>query len=154
CQLVLSLHKNTSVFRQLAAQYFHDRRPRRDRVTGSETHSRGDQSVGEGLVAIHRNLRATTRSGDVIETIVLCQDVSDWIRVASLKSHQRRVHDALVFAGKFFADQSFQLVGVEVENLCDQSEDENVFTFVLGRATQRFDGETGDGYTNINKSLI
>src|SRR5947208_15880730 len=32
-QLVFGLDKNSSVFRQLAPQRFHDRRPRRDRVT-------------------------------------------------------------------------------------------------------------------------
>ena len=56
------------------------------------------------------------------------------ISVAGLKSHQRGVRDALIFAGKFFADQPFQLLDIEMENFRDQAEDENVFALVLRRS--------------------
>src|SRR5205814_6471539 len=62
--------------------------------------------------------------------------------------------DALVFAGKFFANQFFQLVGVEVENFRDQPEDENVFALVFSRSAERFDGETGDRHADVNETFV
>ena len=88
------------------------------------------------------------------KSVVLCQNIADWIRVAGLERHQSGVHDALVFAAEFFADQFFQLLNVEIENLRDQPENKNVFAFVLCGAAQRFDGQTGDRHADINESLI
>ena len=60
-KLVLGLHEDAAVFRQFAPQNFHDGRPGRDGITGAVTHAGGDQSVGEGLVAIHRDLSRDRR---------------------------------------------------------------------------------------------
>src|SRR4030095_10683312 len=125
-----------------------------DRITGAVADPAGDQSVGERLVAVHRDLRATASSRDMLETVVLRQNVADRVRVAGLESHQRRVHHALVFAAEFFRDQSFQLIGIEIENLRDQPEYENVFAFVLRGAAQRLDGQTGDGHADVNATFV
>src|SRR5262245_66240430 len=85
---------------------------------------------------------------------MLRQNVADWICVTGLESHQRRVHNALIFATEFFADQSFQLIDVEIENLRDQPENENVLAFVLGRAAQRFDGQTSDGDADVHETFV
>ena len=90
----------------------------------------------------------------MLETVVLCQNIADRIGVAGLESHQRRVHDALVFAGEFFADQSFQLISVEIENLRDQPENEDVFAFVLRGAAKRLDGQTCDWHADVNEPLV
>jgi hypothetical protein len=55
---VLALHERAAVFRQLAPQQFHDVGPRRNRITRAEPDSGGDQTVGDGLVAIHHDLLA------------------------------------------------------------------------------------------------
>ena len=60
-ELVFGLHEHAAVFRQLAPQDFHDRRPRRDRITGAVTHAGGDESVGQRGVAIHGDLVARAR---------------------------------------------------------------------------------------------
>ncbi len=86
--------------------------------------------------------------------VMFCQNIADWISVAGLEGHERGVHDALVFAAEFFADQCFQLFDVEIENLRDQPENENVFAFVLGGAAERFDGQTCDGNADINETFI
>src|ERR1700730_11130718 len=44
-ELVLGLHKYSAVFRKLAPENFHDRRPGRDRITAALSHSGGDQSI-------------------------------------------------------------------------------------------------------------
>ena len=90
---------------------FHHGRPRRDRITGAEAHAGRDQAVGERLVAVHRELRATARSRDVLKSIMFGEDIADRIRVAGVERHQRGVHHALVLATEFFGDQPFQLVG-------------------------------------------
>src|SRR5205823_4279890 len=55
---------------------------------------------------------------------------------------------------EFFADQSFQLICVEIENLRDQSEHENVFALVLRGAAQRFDRKAGDGNTDVDETFV
>ena len=90
----------------------------------------------------------------MLESIVFRQDIADRIRIARLECHQCRVHHALVFAGEFFADQSFQFVSVEIENLRDQSENENVFAFVLGRPAERLNREAGNRHADINETFI
>ena len=60
---------------------FHDGRPRRDRITGAVAHTGGDQSVGERLIAVHRDLRAAARFREVLKLIMLRQDVSDRVSV-------------------------------------------------------------------------
>src|SRR5207237_10799458 len=87
CKLSLGLHTSSAVFRQLAPARFHDGRPGRDRITGAAAHTGGDQSVGECLVAVHRDLGTATRSRNMLKSIMLRQDVSDWISVTGLERH-------------------------------------------------------------------
>src|SRR4030095_15918142 len=82
------------------------------------------------------------------------EDISNRVPIAGLKGHQSRVHDALVLSTEFFGDQSFQLVGVEIENFRDQAEDENVFAFVLGRAAERFNGQSSDRHGDVNEPCV
>ena len=82
------------------------------------------------------------------------QDLADRIRVTSLERHQRRVDDALVFAGEFFADQFFELLDIEAENFRDETEDEDVFAFVFGGAAERFDRQSGNGHADINETFV
>ncbi len=90
------------------SQNFHDRRPGRDRITGAVTHAGGDQSVGQRLVAVHRDLVARARLFlDLLELIMMRQNFADRISVAGLERHDGGVDDALVFAGEFFVDDSF-----------------------------------------------
>src|SRR5207245_3936218 len=42
-QLVLGLHENAAIFRQLTSQNFHPGRPRRYRITGALAHGCGDE---------------------------------------------------------------------------------------------------------------
>ena len=154
-EFVLGLHEDAAVFRQFAPQNFHDGRPRRDRITGAVTHAGGDQSVGERLVAIHRDLRAIALFRNVhLKLILLRQDIADRIGVAGLKRHERGVDDALVFAGEFFLDQRLQLLDIEMENFRDQAEDENVFALVLRRSAERFDGQSGDRHADVNETFV
>ena len=48
----------------------------------------------------------------------------------------------------------FSFSVVEMENFRDQAEDENVFALVLGRAAERFDGQTSDGHADVNETFI
>ena len=89
-----------------------------------------------------------------LKSILLRQDVADRVAVASLEGHQRGVDDALVFAREFFRDERFQFVDIEIEYLRDQTEDENVFAFVLRRPAQRFDGQSGDRHTDVNETFV
>src|SRR2546421_6133224 len=41
-----------------------------------------------------------------------------------------------------------------MKNFRDQTEDENVFAFVLRGAAERFDGESGDRHADVNKTPI
>ena len=107
CQFVFGLDKNPAILWQLAPERFHHGRPRRDRVTGAEAHAARDQSVGQRLVPVHRDLRASARSWDVLEPIMLRENVAHGIRVTGLERHQRGVDHALVFAAEFFSDDSF-----------------------------------------------
>ncbi len=142
-ELVLGLNEYAAVFRQLGSQNFHDRRPRRDRITSAVTHAGGDQSVSECAVAIHRNLVARSRLFlELFKLIMVRQHLADRVSVSRLERHQRGVDDALVFAREFFGDDPFQLLDVETENLRDQPEHENVFALVLGGAAERFNGQT------------
>src|SRR5207245_11141218 len=86
-RLILSLDENSAVFRHLAPEGFHDGRPRRDWISGAVAHTGGDQSVCEGLIAVHRDLRATARFREVLKSIMLRQDVSDRISVTGLERH-------------------------------------------------------------------
>src|SRR5438132_1550925 len=86
-KLVFGLHENSVVFRQLAPEGFHDGRPRRDWISGAVAHTGGDESVCEGLIAVHRDLRASTGFGDVLKSIMLRQDVSDRVSVTGLERH-------------------------------------------------------------------
>ena len=65
-------------------QNFHDRRPRRDRITGAETHAAGDESVGERLVAIHRDLGAAAGLLDLFELIKFREHIADRIGIAGM----------------------------------------------------------------------
>src|SRR5207302_6953741 len=153
-QLVFGLHKNSAVFRELASQNFHDRRPGRNRITGAVAHARGDQSVSKRLVAIHRDLRAPTGFGLVFKLILMRQDLADGVSVAGRKRHNGRVDDALIFTGKLFFDQRRQLLDIKMKNLRDQAEDENIFALVFGRAAECFDCQSGNGYADINKTFV
>ena len=154
-ELVLGLHEDAAVFREFAPQNFHDGRPGRDGITGAVTHAGGDQAVGERLVAIHRDLRAVALFGNVrLELILVRQDVADGIAVAGLKRHERGVDDALVFAAEFFRDEGLQFLDIEMENFRDQTEDENVFAFVLRRSAERFDGQSGDRHADVNETFV
>ena len=57
------LDERAAVFRQFAAQQFHDVRPRRDRITRAEPHAGGDQAVAQRFVAVHHDLVAVLASG-------------------------------------------------------------------------------------------
>src|SRR5437899_10382045 len=82
------------------------------------------------------------------------QYLADRISVTGLERHQRGVDNALVFAGKFFADQPFQFVDVEIENFRDETQDKNVFAFVLRRTAERFDCETSDRPSDLNEWFV
>src|SRR5207244_3325356 len=154
-ELVLSLHKDAAVLWQLAPQNFHDGRPRRDRITSAITDTSRDQSVSERLVAIHRDLRALAFFGNVrLKFILLRQDVADGVSVTGGKRHDGGVGDAGVFAGKFFFDQRRELLDIEMKNFRDQTEDENVFAFVLRRSAKSFDGQSCDWHADVNKTFI
>src|SRR5882724_565596 len=153
-ELVLGLDKDAAVFRQLAPQNFHDRRPGRDRITGAVTNAGGDEAVGEGGVAVHGDLGRRAGFIDLLELVKLRENIADGITVAGLERHQGGVDDALVFAGELFANQRLQLLDVEVENFRDQAEDENVFALVLGGAAERFDGEAGDGDADVDETFV
>src|SRR3984893_10526335 len=153
-QLVFGLHKNSPVFRELTSQYFHDRRPRRDRIAGAVAYTGGDQSVGDRLVAIHRDLGAPTRLGNVLKLIMLLQHVADRKRVAGGKGHDGGVNDAFVFAGELFFDQRRQFLDVETKNFRDQTENKNVFAFVLGCSAKRFNRQTCDRDADIHKTFV
>src|SRR5438132_9099251 len=125
-KLVFSLHEYSAVLWKLAPEYFHNRRPGRDRITGAIAHARGDQSVSDRLIAIHRDLGASPGFDDMLKLIAFRQHIADGIGVASRKRHDGRVDDALVFAGELFFYQLLQLLDIETENFHDQAEDENV----------------------------
>src|SRR5436190_7707601 len=153
-ELVLGLDKDAAVFRQLAPQNFHDRGPGRDRITGAVTNAGGDEAVGERGVAIHGDLGRRAGFIDLLELVKLRENIADGITVPGLERHQGGVHDALVFAGEFFANQRLQFLDVEVENFRDQPENENVFALVLGGAAERFDGEPGDRHADVNETFV
>src|SRR5438105_6252937 len=153
-QLVFGLNKKSAVFRQLAPERFHDRRPGRDRITGAVTHAGGDQSVGDRLVAIHCDLGPPVGFGLVFKLVLMRQDLADRVSVTGGKRHDGGVDDALVFAGKFFFDQRRQLLNVETKNFRDQTENENVFALVLGGPTERFHSQAGDGHADINETFV
>jgi len=100
--------------------------------------ARGDQAVSQRLITIHRDLRPPVGLGNVFKSILMCQHLTDRIGIASLERHQRRVDDAFVFAGKFFANYLFQLLHIETENLRNETKNENIFAFILGGAAKRF----------------
>ena len=128
---------------------------RRDRITGAVTHPGGDQSVGEGLVAIHRDLRAIALLGHRhLKLILLRQDVADRVGISSRKRHDGGVGDARVFAGEFFFDQRRQLLDIEIKNLRDQAEDKNVFAFVFRRPAQRLNRQSGDRHADVNETFV
>src|SRR6202011_4347891 len=153
-QFVFGLHKNSAVLRELAPQNFHDRRPGRDRITGAVAHTGGDQSVRDRLVAIHRDLGASASFGDMLKLIPFRQHVADGIGVASRKRHDGGVDDALVFAGELFFDQLRQFLDIETKNFRDQTENENIFTLVLGGSAQRFHRQAGDRHADVNETLV
>src|SRR5437762_3331591 len=153
-QLVFGLNKKSAVFRQLAPERFHDRRPGRDRITGAVTHAGGDQSVGDRLVAIHCDLRWPAGFGLVFKLVLMRQDLADGVSVTGGKRHDGGVDDALIFAGKLFFDQRRQLLDVETKNFCDQTEHKNVFTLVLGRSAQRFHRQAGDRHADVNETFV
>ncbi len=139
-QLVLGLDEKPAVFREFAPQNFHHRRPGRDWVTGAVTHPRGNQPVGERLVAIHRDLRPSANPGDMLELVTLPEEIAERVAVAGRKRHDRGVDDALVFARELFFDQRGQLLDIEIKDFCDQAENKDVFALVLRRSAERFDG--------------
>src|SRR6059036_126528 len=77
----------------------------------------GSSRRSVSITAVHGELCTPAGSRDVLESIVLCQHIADGKRVTRLERHQRRVHHAFIFAAKFFGDQPFQFVGIEIENL-------------------------------------
>jgi hypothetical protein len=154
-KLVLGLDEDAAIFRQFAAQDLHDRRPGRNGISGAVAHAGGNQSVGERLVAIHRDLRAIAFLGNVrVKFILLGQDVADGIGVAGGEGHDGGVNDALVFAGKFFFDQGRELLDIEMKDFRDQTEDENVFALVFRRSPERFDGQACDRDADVNKTFV
>ena len=82
------------------------------------------------------------------------QDLADGVSVAGRKSHDGRVDDALIFAGKLFFDQRCQLLDVETKNFRNQTEDENVFASVLGRAAERFHRQPCDRNADIHETFV
>src|SRR5262249_22051697 len=59
-----------------------------------------------------------------------------------------------VFAAKLIGNDPSQLVGIELENFCDEPQHENVFAFVLGGAAESFDGQTGDRDADVNVPFV
>ncbi len=82
------------------------------------------------------------------------EDIADRISVTGLKRHQCGVDDTFIFAREFFGNDSFQLLGIETENFRDQSENENVFAFVLSSAAERFHRQSGDGHADIHEAFV
>ena len=154
-EFVLGLHEDAAVLRQFAPQDFHDRRPGRDRIAGAVTHASGDQSVGERLVAVHRDLRSSGRGFQTrLEAVKSRKDVADGIGIAGLECHERGVGDISGFSAKSLGDQLLELLDVEVKDLRDQPEDENVLAFVLRRSAKRFDGQPGDRNADVNEPFL
>ena len=89
-----------------------------------------------------------------LELILVGENFADGIGIAGGERHDGGVDDALVFAAEFFLDQRVELFDIETENFRDQSEDENVFALVLGRAAERFDGQAGDGNADVNETFV
>ncbi len=102
-EFVLRLDEEAAIFRQLAPERFHDRRPGCDRITGAVAHAAGDQAVGERLVAIHCDLiRCAWLFGDVLKLILLSEHVTDRVGVTRRECHDCSVRDALVLARRIF----------------------------------------------------
>ena len=47
-----------------------------------------------------------------------------------------------------------QFLDIEIENFRDQTEHENVFALVLGRAAERFNGQSSDRHADVNETFI
>jgi hypothetical protein len=58
------------------------------------------------------------------------------------------------FPANFSPDDSFQFLDIEIKNLRDQTEHENVFALVLGRAAERFNGQSSDRHADVNETFI
>src|SRR6202165_4588451 len=92
--------------------------------------------------------------GNVLKLIMLLQHVADRKGVAGGKGHDGGVNDAFVFAGELFFDQRRQFLDIETKNFRDQTENKNVFAFVLGCSAKRFNRQTCDRDADIHKTFV
>ena len=68
-----------------------------------------------------------------------------------MKGGERRGGDALGLALKAFDNQSLNASGIEVKHARDQTERENVFALVLGRAADGFHSQLGDRAADVTE---
>ena len=126
------LDESAAVFRQFAAEQFHDVRPRRDGITRAETHAGGNQTVAQRLVAVHHHLMAVLFVGRV--KLERLEQVVQRVIVAGVETASARCcTNARILAAETFLDELGQFGNVQVENLREQAEGKNIFALVLGR---------------------
>src|SRR5688572_19081754 len=89
--LILGLHENAAVFRQLDAKGLHDGGPWRDRITGTVTHAGSQEPVGEDGIAVARDLgtaRARGRSFGFFEAIETMAEVLRRVSVTRVERQE------------------------------------------------------------------
>ena len=76
-------------------------------------------------------------------------DFAEGMGVAGVKGAEGVGQDALVFAGESLANELFELGHVQIEHFGQQTEREDVFPFVLGRAANGFNGQPRDRHSQV-----
>ena len=153
-ELVFGLHKQPAILRKFRPQDFHHRGPGSDRVGRSIAHACRDESVSDGLVAIHCDLRPPALFVGGLKMIKLGEHVFDRISVARLERHQRRFRKARVLPAEPFANQRLELFHVEIEDRGEQAEHENILSLVLRRASQRLNRQARNRDADIDIALV
>ena len=155
--LILALHEDAAVLRQLGAEGLHNARPRGDRVTGAVADAGGEEPVGDGRVAIEGDLRSARDGGGAVDGLEAVEEVAQVVLrpgVARVEGEQRVAHDVLVLTAETLADQLGELRHLEVEDARDQPEHVDVLALVLRGAADRLDGAGGDRAGDVGEPIV
>ncbi|MFM1944074.1 MAG: hypothetical protein RI897_3056 [Verrucomicrobiota bacterium] len=76
-------------------------------------------------------------------------EATDGVGVAGVEGEEGVIDDAFVFTGEALSDEEFEFGDIEVEHAGEEAEHEDVFTFIAGGSADGFDGEVGDGDTDV-----
>ena len=75
-------------------------------------------------------------------------------QISRVKSKHRIAQDILGFASKFLANDFCDFLTIELVYRTQHTEDKNIFSAVLGSASDRFDGCRCEWHTNMNDASL